>query len=330
MTTTSLCTQSNASNWGSLLDEDMPRMSFAPLVPSRASPASLPPTSLEPSKLLRTNIHPDIAAPLPSLSQQKSLVPIEQRLSEVPQQNMRPTTSQKTPQLDLENRNREKSPSTNIISTICPKIQNQQPKVGVQQLAHGPTPEFLRELKTSFVKLMTGLQGFPGEVIVQTEFGRIILRKVNSQFVTSDDNAESFSQKEVLSQLLPGSQTVGSHAFFTNILTTLPMDIGYLVGIKGRTDRAMWEQTAAESSIVYEISCHNEAIAGYNPFTIEINGKTFDTRIKTRYDFGAVNVHGILRHWDFRMVAFGFGDDEQNEKLYGDFMRAIKYSLYIP
>ena len=95
-------------------------------------------------------------------------------------------------------------------------------------------------------------------------------------------------------------------------------------------DIPLWDQDATESSVIYEISCHNEALAGWNPFSIEIDGDMFVTRIKTRYDFGAISVHGIKRHWDFRMVAFGFGDDEQNETLYGDFARAIQCSLYIP
>jgi hypothetical protein len=326
---TALRAQSDASNVGSLLDEDMPGMSFAPLVPLRAWSATLPPASPEPPKILGSSIRQGIAAQPPDDS-----LAARQAYRKPPrvQQKTPPTMGQATPIFNREDQSRAMSPSTNRLSSVRPVTQNQRPNVGIQQLAQNPTPEFLKEVKARFRKLMTGLQGFPGEVVVQAEIGRIILRKVKSQFITSDDNAESFSQKDVLAQLLPGSERANSHVqtLFTNILTTLPTDISYLVSIKGQSDRAMWQQTAAESSVVYEISCHNEALAGYNPFTVEINGETFDTRIKTRYDFGAINVHGILRHWDFRMVAFGFGDDEENEKLYGDFARAIQRSLYIP
>ena len=192
--------------------------------------------------------------------------------------------------------------------------------------------KFLIETQTNFKHLMSGLQGFSGEVLVQAEFGRIVLRKSNPRCVTINDNFESFPPQEILAELLPNPVTDRNQTrtFFTNTLSTLSSDISYLVDIKDQTGQSIWERTPAGSSLVYEISCHNERLSGWNPFTIEIDGETFSIRIKTRYDFGAVYVHSTLRHWDFRINAFGFGDEEQHETLYNDFAKAIQRSLFIP
>lgn len=200
-----------------------------------------------------------------------------------------------------------------------------------QSLGPDPSPEFITGINDSFKSLMIGLQGFPGEVVVQAELGKLILRKVNPKFITTDHKPQSFPSKDLLAQLVPGSAKAGKsgQAFFTNILTTLSTDANYLVDMKNQAGQPMWEKNAAESSIIYEIFCLGEGVSGGNPFTVEIDGTDFSMRIKTRYDFGSINVHGTLRHWDFSLVAFGFGDEEQNEKLYGDFARAIQRSLYI-
>lgn len=198
--------------------------------------------------------------------------------------------------------------------------------------AFDPTPAFFKEINSSFSKLVTGLQGFPGEVVIRAELGRIILRKANRRFIAVEDDPESFPSQELLNQLLPNPQKTGKpvRTLFTNVLTTLPTDIDYIVDMKNRAGELMWEQNTKDLSITYEISCHSERVLPWSRFSIEIDGDTFDMRIKTRYNFGSINVHGTQRHWDFRIVAFGFGDNELNEGLYGDFARAIQRSLHIP
>lgn len=213
-----------------------------------------------------------------------------------------------------------------------PATQSSQSQRTVQPLILDPIPEFFTDINASFRDLIRGLQGFPGEVVVQAEFGRIILRKINSRLITSEETLESFPSQELLDLLLPKTPKNGNQGttFFSNILTILPTDMTYLVDMKNRDGEPMWENKLAEWSIFYEISCHNEGLAGWHPFSIEIDGETFSTRIKTRYDFGALNIHGTRRHWDFRLVAFGFGNDEQNKELYEDFASDIQTSLYIP
>jgi hypothetical protein len=321
-----------------ILDEDVPGLTLTPLMPSRLSSASqselVSSTKLsvirEVSSATTTQTSSDNAtvSSLPHKLSQETQTETSKR----PTKKKHTTTNQKTSNPTQQDQ-KEEPRSRALELSISPSASRaSQPKGDTRPFVQDPASGFATEADTSFRSLMKGLQGFPGEIIVQAEFGRIILRKIDPSFVTSDNNLESFPQKEILAQLLPNSGKAGNpgRAFFSSILTTLSTDATYLVGMKNRTGTPIWEQNAAETSVIYEISCHDEGLSGWNPFSIEIDGSTFNTRIKTRYDFGAINVHGTLRHWDFRIVAFGFGDDAQNEKLYGDFARAIQQSLYIP
>jgi hypothetical protein len=289
----------------------MPRVSFIPLQPVRR------PSTLSPSKsLISTASKSDSDVHAIVKARESSTITKSQKITNNGQENKKPQNTLQVPFLPVDRLSPNKRHANGDTQPANPD----------------PTQAFLINAQTSFKHLVTGLQGFPGELHVQAEFGRVILRKINSRYVTLNENLESFPPQEILSQLLPNPEKNGNQirTLFTNTLTTLSSDVSYLVDMNAATGQPMWEKTAVDSSLIYEISCHNERLAGWNPFTIEIDGETFRTRIKTRFDFGAVYVHGTLRHWDFRMIAFGFGDEDQNETLYGDFARAIQRSLHIP
>jgi hypothetical protein len=317
----------------------MPKLAFAPLQPSRKSSVSLSSGSMTPLVSRSASPLKLIAAAKNPSSNQSTCSSTRSNPGETLQGGSQPTTRKydkiinpKAIKPSEEDQRAADQPHEKTGMLIPPSDQIHRSLGTVQQVTLDPTPAFLTEINSSFRKLVTGLQGFPGEVVVQAELGRIILRKLNRRFIAVEDDPESFPPEELLNQLLPNSQKKEKlgRTLFTNVLTTLPTDIDYLVDMKNRAGEPMWEQNAKDSSVTYEISCHNEKVLPWSRFSIEIDGETFDTRIKTRYDFGAINVHGTQRHWDFRMVAFGFGDSEQNEELYGDFARAIQRSLYIP
>lgn len=296
----------------SLLDEEIPRMHFTPLQPLKR------PSALSPSKALAST------PPKADSEAYPVVAGTESSTAKIKIQD--PKRSGK------KDKEKGKTLEIPVLPALSASPITHQTKGDKQPGNPDPAQQFLTGVKTSFKRLMTGLQGFPGEILVQAEFGRIILRKINSRYVTSNDNLESFPSQEILTQLLPNPEKDGNEVrtFFTNTLSTLSSDIGYLVDMKAQTGQPMWEKNTAKSSVIYKISCHNERLSGWNPFTIEIDGEIFSTRIKTIYDFGAIYIHGTLRHWDFRITASGFGDEEQNEVQYGDFARAIQRSLYIP
>lgn len=319
----------------SLLDEEMPKLAFTPLQPSRKSSISkssesvtpLVSRSASPLKLISTDKSPS-SNQSPCSSTQSLPSETLQAGSQATARESNKTTSPKVIKSDEEIQKADQCQQQTemLIRQIYISMGT------LQQTAIDPTPTFLTEINSNFRKLVTGLQGFPGEVVIQAELGRILLRKLNRRFIAVEDKPETFPAEELLDQLLPNSQQSGNPAqtLFTNVLTALPTDIDYLVDMKNRAGEPMWEKNANESTVTYEISCRNEKVLPRSRFSIEIDGETFETKIKTRYDFGAINVHGTQRQWDFRIVVFGFGDNEQNEALYGDFARAIQRSLYIP
>jgi hypothetical protein len=323
----------------SLLDDDMPRIAIAPLQPLRQVSALLALEALsDPTELAVSVTYPNITTNNSSSHRLKASLTEElpaeklEQTSELSTRECHMTTNQKAIRFSQEDQGARQHAENSGLCVPHPASHLAQSQHTDQPLALDPVPEFFTDIKANFRGLIQGLQGFPGEVVVQAEFGRIILRRINSRFITSEDILESFPSQELLDLLLPKPPKAGKQGitFFSNILTILPADMTYLVDLKNRDGEPMWEKKLAEWSIFYEISCHNEGLPGWHPFSIEIDGETFSTRIKTRYDFGALNVHGTRRHWDFRLVAFGFGDDEQNKVLYEDFASAIQSSLYIP
>jgi hypothetical protein len=195
-----------------------------------------------------------------------------------------------------------------------------------------PIPEFTSVMNATLERMADIMRGFRGEVVIQAEFGRLIMSHIPANLILSPDSLQSSPEAEVRNLLLPNVQdpTNSTGVFFSPVLTTLPNDVNYLVDMKNRAGEAMWEQNTHSWSVIYEIVCHDTRNPGSNEFSVEINGETFNARIKTRRHFGAINVHGTRRHWDFRIAAFGFGNKESNDKLYGNFARAIQKSLYIP
>ena len=195
-----------------------------------------------------------------------------------------------------------------------------------------PIPEFTSVMNAALERMADIMRGFRGEVVIQAEFGRLIMSHIPANLIPSPDSLQSSPEAEVRSLLLPNLQdpTNSTRVFFSPVLTTLPNDVNYLVDMKNPAGEAMWEQNTHNWSVIYEIVCHDTRNPGSNEFSVEINGETFNAQIKTRRHFGAINVHGTRRHWDFRIAAFGFGNKERNDKLYGDFARAIQKSLYIP
>lgn len=310
----------------------MPEISAVPLLPLRFSSSPSPSKSSEGSECLQA-VMPHSQQLIIHQNSSSNLFIVDNVPASKESQgvNICRDTSQTLSKFNHSNPTLETSPGQLRPSSRPQSPQVQHPKGDAQPLVHELNPEFVTQMKTNFRNMMTGLQGFPGEVTVQAEFGRIILRKVNPMLNSQQNTTEGLLPNEMLSNLTPNTDIPNNQTqiFFTNILTTLPTDANYLLSLKSQTGQPLWEENAKETSVIYEISCHNEAQSGWNPFSIEIDRETFVANIKTRYDFGAINVHGVLRHWDFRLAAFGFGD-EGNEEQYGEFASAIQRSLYIP
>lgn len=96
----------------------------------------------------------------------------------------------------------------------------------------------------NFDTLMTGIPGFRGEVIVQTEFGRIILKKMNPSSVANETQPGLLHEKSELLDLLNPSERYPKglycQPFFSKVLTTIPPDVERLIQMRTSSGEKMW------------------------------------------------------------------------------------------
>jgi hypothetical protein len=100
-----------------------------------------------------------------------------------------------------------------------------------------PLPEFVKEINQSFATMMERAQGFRGEVEVQAEFGRVLLNNIHRKHITSRESTDTLHSTEQLQSMLL-DEGPGFDTFFTNILTTAPGEIPYLLNLTDR-ERAL-------------------------------------------------------------------------------------------
>ena len=176
------------------------------------------------------------------------------------------------------------------------------------------------------------MRSFRGELQVRAEFGRIILKGVHRKFVSKGHSIKNHTKDDLLEILDPNENYVTSNTLFTNVLTTVPSDIQYLIDLQTKSGGRLWEvQNEEPWSVVYEFVGHEKGILGYQPFSIEIDGErdTKDIKIKTKKDLGYLYVHGTKRQWDFRLAAIGSKISNDLDHRYNHFAEAIGRYLYI-
>jgi hypothetical protein len=334
----------------SLLDDTIstPDSAFAVLEPVRKSSATKLSSVLQPTTAVRSvsAVHSSFAAGEGNLSVSTIQVvhgtepETLQKTSEVATRKFHNTMNQKAP--NPNNKASKSNPKGLKSNPYASRLElpnphrpqprrqaaSEVPQYQAPINAVDPLPEFLQEINTSFDEMMKGVRGFQGQVVVQAEFGRFILKRIDERYL-SLRSRESSEDPETIQNVLQK----GPFIFFTNIVTTIPAEIHYLIDMKDAAGTEMWEKKPARWTVSYEFLCRDTQSLtdyGYAPFMVEIDAETFVTQIKKRRPFGSINVHGTKRHWDFRIAAFGLESNEATEEAYGDFATALRLSLYIP
>lgn len=193
-----------------------------------------------------------------------------------------------------------------------------------------PLPDFIERLNVSFDELIRdpGLRGFRGHIVVQAEFGRAIMRGFPRKRISGKESDFLLEQEDV-HRMLVNNPMHGPSTFFTNVLTTVPAEIQFMVDMKTTGGKRLW-QTAPSWSINYEFIYTDQSISPPAPFVIKIDAETFVPQVKTRRTLGNIYVHGTKRHWDFRINATGYESSRALEEVYGQLASEIESSLYIP
>jgi len=260
----------------------------------------------------------DSAPPFAASSQPETL----QAVSEVETRTFRKTMSQKAP---------KHNPFAGRLP--LPDPQRPRPRAkGVKAPINTPSeplPEFRNDLAIGFEKMMDGIRGFRDQVIVQAEFGRILLRRLPKKIVSTKEANHSL-EPEHLRTLLPKTLNgpKGPMVFFTNVLTSVPAEMDFLVDMKDRDGQALWVGKSASWTVMYEFLVTDVKTA--RPFTIEMDAESFVTQMKIRRAMGGIYVHGIKRHWDFQLAAVGLEVCKNIDQSYRDLSDAINRTLFIP
>jgi hypothetical protein len=256
-----------------------------------------------------------------------------QRVNEVATRRFYSTMNQKAPKTNLpRNTSNQKASRSHLYATrleapSLPCARGPSPSTAAQVI--DPTPEFIADINKSFYELLQGLRGFQGETAVQAEFGRILMKRIPRKAIALGNSEASFGHTAAL-ELLENANGLPPIAIFSKILTAIPADISYLLEMKDCQEQSLWNHNQCDCSIFYEILCVDGRSGRLQPFTIEIDGETLEARAKTRRDFGGINVHGIKRHWDFRISATGIEATENVDPAHTEFAEEVKKTLHIP
>ena len=190
-----------------------------------------------------------------------------------------------------------------------------------------PLPEFIQDLEEDFQYLMQPTQGFRGRVQVQAEFGRILLNSIPRKHITPKGATDCTKSSEQLQSLLDSADFTS----FTNVLTTSPGEMPYLLNLTDGKGQKLWEKEKPDWSVEYEF-CFVDRLATHenSRFRVVIDAESFATRIEKSRPLDNIYIHGICRHWDIKISATGIESGRQLEEKYGDLAKAVKASLHVP
>ncbi|KUJ11122.1 uncharacterized protein LY89DRAFT_237325 [Mollisia scopiformis] len=189
-----------------------------------------------------------------------------------------------------------------------------------------PVPQFVYDITKSFSELVDAVRLFRGRLVLQVEFGRILLRNMGSMVTKMP--GEKLYRAQTLHNHFQTSE-VGK-VLFTNVLSMLPRDMQYLVEIKDKKGKCLWKPNPINWGVLYEFHYRDMKALDSPFFRVEINGETFKSQLLVKHDLGHTYVHGTLRHWDCRIAALGFATPPAPNQKHQDVHTAIKKSLYIP
>ncbi|KAG9240013.1 hypothetical protein BJ878DRAFT_528764 [Calycina marina] len=196
----------------------------------------------------------------------------------------------------------------------------------------GPPPELTIQINSEFEYLVLPLRGHVGEVRVQLEFGRLIVKNVDRRYIAREET--TFYNREKLMDILAARAVNPEYlprVYFTNILTTVPRDIQSLVKFKDQTGQGLWNTGVKLWRLVYEFVCHRKNAPTFQSISVEINGRNAaQRRFRQKRDYGAVNVYGTKRQWDFRISAVGYEADDKVDPLCRLLSDEVAATLHVP
>ena len=193
-----------------------------------------------------------------------------------------------------------------------------------------PSTTFQRSLNNKFEELIGKLRVYRGELVVEAEFGRIMLRKehIPEKFITVQEKHTIAKKMEEMESGLLGKKT---RRYFTNVLTAHSDDIHYLIDMRHDAGNKMWVQMPMPKKVEYTFLFIDKKQPWIGGFAIDIDAETFETSIKmSPQNLGVIYVHGTKRHWDFRILAKAISNSSKTiDKSFEELAKTLKESLVI-
>lgn len=190
-----------------------------------------------------------------------------------------------------------------------------------------PTPIFLNDVNVATRSILGTMQNWQGTVTLQAQFGRIFFCDVQTRYVAEGSRATESYSKDVLRKYLDSATSLPGVIHFTEILTTLPADVQFVIDIEDDNEKRIWKSSVRENwLIVYEFYCQDTVSNRH--FMLEIDGETFACSIKELpHQIGHVYVHCTTRNWDYRIAAVG---QKLIDDAYNVFAENLLKDLYVP
>ncbi len=191
-----------------------------------------------------------------------------------------------------------------------------------------PIPDFIQEMEENCRYLMQPAQGFRGQVQVQAEFGRILLNSINQKHITQKGATDNTKSSEQLQSIFDSE----NFAFFTNVLSTSPGEMPYILNLTDGKGSRLWDMTEQPAWTVEYDFCFIDRLAshGKSRFRVVIDGENFTVRVEKARPLDDIYVHGICRHWDIKISATGIECGESLWEKYDSLAQAILSSLHVP
>lgn len=185
-----------------------------------------------------------------------------------------------------------------------------------------PIEEFEKDLKQEIETILDTMRNWEGEMILEAQFGRILIRNLHRNTVALGNQENSFDPTWMEEEILHKTGTVD----FTKLMTAVPRDVEYLISMKDEKERKLWEPDPYSWHITYEIECRDKK--DNTPFVVEIDAERVTAVVKSLpQSFSKVFVHCTLRNWDYCIAAEG---TKNLEETYGVVGQSILDTLYIP
>ena len=183
-----------------------------------------------------------------------------------------------------------------------------------------PTGEFAEATSEKIKLLLASMRIWQGEILLEVQFGRVVLRSLANNLVAWGDSQLSHSLQDMDWILSGHSNTMD----FTRILTTLGADAQWVVDLKNASNEPMWKN-APKCSVTYEFECFDNDSATW--FMVEMDAATSQTKVKSLpKEIGTVLVHCTTRNWDYRLAAVG---SKNLGKDHGHIASEIAKSIFI-